>query len=107
MKSEIQKSKIQNVPIVAMTADAMAGDEEKSLAAGINDYINKPIDLNQLYARLHKRIAPIDKRAQIHRPQVSAKSFGPDPAVPALRKHNLNGLKSGKEVIRNLKEEHS
>lgn len=42
------------LPIIAMTADAMEGDEAKSLAAGMNAHLSKPIDPNVLYQTLAK-----------------------------------------------------
>ena len=46
------------VPIVAMTAHAMAGDREQSLAAGMNDHVTKPIDPEHLFRTLLKWIDP-------------------------------------------------
>ena len=40
------------LPVIAMTANAMVGDKEKCLAAGMNDFIAKPIDVAQLFQTL-------------------------------------------------------
>ena len=59
---EIRKnSRFKKLPILAMTAHAMAGDREKSLEAGMNDHITKPIDPDKLFEALVKWIPNRDR----------------------------------------------
>lgn len=52
---EIRKnSKFASIPIIAMTANAMVGDREKCMQAGMNDHIAKPIDPKKLFSMLVK-----------------------------------------------------
>jgi PAS domain S-box-containing protein len=46
----------KSIPVIALTADAMQGDKEKCIEAGMNDYISKPFKLEEIEAVLKKRM---------------------------------------------------
>jgi PAS domain S-box-containing protein len=52
----IRNSPQKHIPIVALTANAMSSDSDKCLAAGMSDYMAKPVDLSQLAEMLEKWI---------------------------------------------------
>ncbi|MBV8982810.1 MAG: response regulator [Acidimicrobiia bacterium] len=56
-----------HVPIIAMTASAMSGDEERALAAGMDGYVTKPMKLDEL-GRVLKQWLQVDTRGKIDRP---------------------------------------
>ncbi|VEB40823.1 Signal transduction histidine-protein kinase BarA [Chromobacterium violaceum] len=64
-------------PILAMTANAMSGDRERCLEAGMNDHVTKPIDPDKLFAAL-KRWDPRAGRADAAEPAASAARERPD-----------------------------
>jgi signal transduction histidine kinase/CheY-like chemotaxis protein len=64
--SEIRKdTRYRELPIIAMTANAMVGDRDKALAAGMNDHVAKPIDVSELFDVLARWIqVPQDRQRQ-------------------------------------------
>jgi two-component system sensor histidine kinase/response regulator len=73
---------IVDTPIIAMTANAMAGDRARCLAAGMNDHIAKPIDPNALARTLAAWLKPANPR---RRDKVGAAPLAVDPAdAPTL-----------------------
>ena len=46
----------ENIPIIALTAHAMAGDREKALEAGANEYDTKPVDFKRLLGKINQFI---------------------------------------------------
>ena len=73
-------ARAKRVPIIAMTAHAMAGDDKKSIEAGMNGHITKPIDPDQLFAALQKWIKPAAERTAVQKTPVNNALSEPDRA---------------------------
>jgi signal transduction histidine kinase/CheY-like chemotaxis protein/HAMP domain-containing protein len=53
-----QMPEFEHLPIIAVTARAMPGDRDKSLAAGATDYVTKPVDTDELLVRMKRWLNP-------------------------------------------------
>jgi PAS domain S-box-containing protein len=53
-----RQERLRDLPIIAMTANAMVGDRDKALAAGMNEQIGKPIKVDDMFATLARWIRP-------------------------------------------------
>jgi CheY-like chemotaxis protein/HPt (histidine-containing phosphotransfer) domain-containing protein len=53
-----QQTQWRDLPVIAMTANAMVGDRDKALAAGMNDHIAKPIKVEDMFATLARWVRP-------------------------------------------------
>jgi two-component system, sensor histidine kinase and response regulator len=76
-----------DLPIIAMTAHAMSGDRERSLAVGMNDHVPKPIDPDALFAVLLRWVRPGQREASItppSRPEATTRRTAAPPRIEGL-----------------------
>ena len=74
--------RFKELPIIAMTAHAMAGDSDKSIAAGMSDHVTKPIDPDQLFATLQQWIKPVAERTDVQQGPIGDESAMADQVEP-------------------------
>ena len=53
--------KTRDIPIIALSAHAMAGDREKALATGCDDFDTKPVEFDRLLAKVEQALAATDR----------------------------------------------
>ena len=72
-----------NIPIIAVTANVMEGDRQKYLAAGMTDYVSKPISPEDLYSKITKHIKSLSFSVA-HKPQLKSSKTSTKPSNDAL-----------------------
>ncbi len=81
-----QQEKFANLPIIAMTANAMAGDREYVLSVGMNDHIPKPINVYEMFETMARWIKP---RSAVLASTVAAGANSPAAIDPPAIPHSL------------------
>ena len=69
-----QQARWRDLPVIAMTANAMVGDREKVLAAGMNDHVAKPIKVDELFATLSRWMPRAGATVPSRRPGCQART---------------------------------
>jgi len=97
------RNQMCRIPIIAMTANAMTGEREKCILAGMDDYVSKPIDPLKLFKALQKWIAPGERSLpeRIHDNQTVETDF-PEELPGIVVKDALMRLAGNKMLLKTL-----
>ncbi|PTR34070.1 PAS domain S-box-containing protein [Luteibacter sp. OK325] len=72
---------LTKLPIIAMTADAMVGDRKRAIAAGMNDHIAKPLNVDAMFSTIRRWVRPKPRAASMPAPRTSSV---PLPELPGV-----------------------
>jgi CheY-like chemotaxis protein/HPt (histidine-containing phosphotransfer) domain-containing protein len=108
IRKEIGSPYARQVPIVALTANAVAGSREMFLESGFNDFISKPVDIKRLDSALNRWIRDKQSEETLREAERQAKEQGQLPgAFPVidgggqwLLEHPLEGIDFGTALAR-------